>query len=51
MSDDSDDDANDSDDGEPRGGRRVKCCRCGKPTRFDPVYEDLCGDCCRTSNE
>lgn len=37
-------------DGEPRY-RRVNCCRCGKPTTFDPIYEDLCGSCCRAANE
>lgn len=51
------DDDDELDDGEDYDGsdgpryRRVACCRCGQLTTFDPVYEDLCGSCCRVENE
>lgn len=39
-----------TEDGEPIY-RRVNCSRCGKPTSYDPIYGDLCGNCCRAENE
>lgn len=31
--------------------RHIPCGRCGKKTVFDGTYGDLCGSCCRASNE
>jgi hypothetical protein len=50
MNNDDDEDSPFNEDGEPRG-RRVNCSMCGKPTTFDPIYEDLCASCCRVDNE
>lgn len=30
---------------------RIPCSRCGKLTYRDPIYDDLCGGCCRAENE
>jgi len=29
----------------------IPCCICGKPTTWDPVYNDLCYRCIRADNE
>lgn len=29
----------------------IPCCACGKPTTWDPTYQNLCYRCCRASNE
>ena len=30
---------------------RIPCCFCGKPTTWDPIYNDLCYRCCRAKDE
>lgn len=30
---------------------RILCPLCGKPTTWDPTYQDLCYRCCRADNE
>lgn len=39
----------DEDDEEPSSS--IRCSRCGKPTTWDSVYNDLCYRCIRASNE
>lgn len=29
----------------------IPCAFCGRPTTWDPTYQNLCGRCCRASNE
>jgi hypothetical protein len=29
----------------------IPCCRCGRRTTWDPIYNDLCYRCCRAENE
>lgn len=39
------------DDGEGDEREPIPCCFCGKPTTWDPTYQDLCFRCIRAENE
>lgn len=39
------------DDEEEDEPHPIPCCFCGKPTYWDPIYNDLCSSCCRADNE
>jgi hypothetical protein len=36
---------------EDDGPIQIPCSKCGNPTTFDPIYEDLCYRCIRADNE
>lgn len=38
------------DDDEDDEGGGIPCSHCGKPTTWDPVYNDLCFRCIRADN-
>lgn len=38
-------------DNDSEGRGSVPCCFCGKPTTWDPTYQNLCYRCIRAENE